>query len=59
MAGVSYIAKVGLDFDGLKGKPRVEAGEPIPAKVPESEIVQLLSDGHIEEVKDGTEHADQ
>lgn len=46
-----YIAKVGLDFDGLKGKPRVEKDEPVPANVPESEIKQLLADGMIEEVK--------
>lgn len=46
-----YIAKVGLNLDGLKGKPRVEAGEPIPDNVPKEEIEQLLNDGQIEEAK--------
>ena len=54
----TYITKVGLNFDGLKGKPRIEAGEPIPANVPESEIKQLLSDGHIEEANGRPEHID-
>ena len=44
-----YVAKVGLDFDGLKGKPRVEAGEKIPAGVDAKEIAQLLADKQIEE----------
>lgn len=43
----TYVATVGLNFDGLKDKPRVEAGELIPATVPEAEIKQLLADGAI------------
>ena len=46
-----YIAKVGIDFEGLKDKPRVEASQPIPADVPEAEIKQLLKDDQIEEAK--------
>lgn len=46
-----YIAKVGLDFDGLKDKPRVEPGEPIPAGLKQSEIDELLALDQIEEVK--------
>jgi len=44
-----YIATVGLDFDGLKDKPRVEAGEPVPDGVDAKEIAQLLTDGQIKE----------
>lgn len=53
MAGVEkkYTAKVGLNFDGLKDKPRVEVGERIPDNVSDSEIKQLLRDGAIEESK--------
>lgn len=52
MAGVKYIAKTGINFDGLKGKPRVEVGKPIPEGVPEKEIAQLMASGAIEEVKE-------
>lgn len=51
-----YVAVVGIDFDGLKPPLRVEAGDPIPKKVPASEITQLLSDGHIRAV--GTEEGE-
>lgn len=46
-----YVAKVGLDFEGLKDKPRVEPGEPIPEGVKASEIDALLALGQIEEEK--------
>ena len=52
MASVKkHIAKTGINFDGLKGKPRVEAGDPIPESVPEATIQDLLHDGAIEEMK--------
>lgn len=55
MAGVSekkkYVAKVGLDFDGLKGKPRVEAGEKLPEGLKQSEIDELIKMGQAEEMK--------
>lgn len=44
-----YVALVGLNFDGLKGKPRVETGEIIPKEVDAKEIAQLLADKHIKE----------
>lgn len=44
-----YIALVGLNFDGMKGKPRVEAGDRIPDGVDAKEIAQLLKDKQIEE----------
>ena len=44
-----YIALVGLNFDGLKNKPRVESGKPIPDGLDAKEIAQLLRDGHIKE----------
>jgi hypothetical protein len=51
MAGVKkYKAKVGLNFDGLKDKPRVEPGKPIPADVPAQEIAELLKIDAIEEI---------
>lgn len=47
-----YIAKVGINFDGLKDKPRVEPGQLIPNNVPEATIKDLLADGVIEEAKE-------
>lgn len=44
-----FTAKVGLDFDKLK--ERVEAGDPIPDKVGEEEIRELLRQDWIEEAK--------
>lgn len=53
MASVKrYIAKVGINFDGLKDKPRVEAGQQIPITVSDATIKDLLKDGIIEEVKE-------
>lgn len=52
MAGVKqYRAKVGINFDGLKGKPRVEPGELIPEGVKPEVLKDLLDNGDIEEVK--------
>lgn len=45
----TYIATVGLDFDGLKGKPRVEPGDPIPGGVKQDVIDDLLANGDIKE----------
>jgi len=45
-----YQAVVGLTFEGLKPPLRVEPGEVIPQRVPQTEITQLLSDGHIREI---------
>lgn len=50
MADKAYQAVVGLTFEGLKPAVRVESGGPIPKRVPQSEIAQLLADGHIREV---------
>lgn len=53
MAGVKkYIAKVGINFEGLKPPVRVEAGDPIPVTVPDATIKDLLMDGAIEEAKE-------
>lgn len=56
MAGVKpttekprYVATTGINFDGLKGKPRVEAGQVIPAEVSDKEIQELLASGVIKE----------
>lgn len=46
-----YRAKVGISFEGLKGKPRVEAGDLLPANVPQTTIDDLLANGDIEEVE--------
>jgi hypothetical protein len=51
LASVKYIAKIGLNFDGIKDKPRVEPGEPIPV-VSDKEIKELLAIDAIEEVKE-------
>lgn len=52
MAGIKkYIAKVGINFEGLRPPVRVEKGDPIPITVPDTTIKDLLSDGAIEEVK--------
>lgn len=50
-----YIAKVGINFDGLKPPVRVEAGQSIPSNVPEQTIQELLHDGAIEEVVEKAE----
>jgi len=46
-----YYAKVGIDFEGLKGKPRVEAGDPVPEGLKQKELDQLLKDDMIEKVE--------
>lgn len=45
-----YIAKSGIDFEGLKPKVRVESGDPIPEKVDQKTIDDLLAGGDIEEI---------
>jgi hypothetical protein len=50
MADKVYQAIVDLTFEGLKPPLRVESGAAIPKKVPQSEITQLLADGHIREI---------
>lgn len=44
-----YVALNGIDFDGLKGKPRVETGDPIPEGVSPDDIKDLLANGDIKE----------
>ena len=44
-----YVATVGISFEGLKGKPRVEAGDPLPDGVPADVIKDLLENGDIKE----------
>lgn len=57
MAGVKkpakpkYIAKVGLNFDALEPKRRVEAGESLPDGISQSDIDTLLSIKAIEVVE--------
>jgi hypothetical protein len=56
MAGVKdqlkrYVAVVGIDFEGLKDKPRVDAGETIPAGIDPKVIADLLANGDIKEVE--------
>ena len=46
-----YIAKMGIDFEGLKGKPHCEPGDTIPDGVSEATIKDLLANGDIEEAK--------
>lgn len=44
-----YTAEVGLTFDKLN--LRVEAGQPVPDKVSEAEIQELLKQGWIKEAE--------
>lgn len=44
-----YVAVVGLDFEGLKPAVRVEAGDPIPERVPQKEVQDLLAQELIRE----------
>lgn len=46
-----YVAKVGIDFEGLKGKPHCEPGDPLPDGVKEETIKDLLECGDIKEAK--------
>lgn len=50
-----YQALVGFDFEALKPPVRVEAGGPIPDRVPASEIAELLQQGLIRELPEETE----
>ena len=45
-----YIAKIGLNFDRLKGL-RIEPDQPVPDKLTDEEIENLLAQGWIEEVE--------
>lgn len=45
-----YVAVNGISFDGLKGKPRIEAGDFIPEEVNDATIKDLLASGDIREV---------
>lgn len=44
-----FICVTGMDFEGLKGKPRVEAGKPIPDGLTEKQIKEYLEAGLIKE----------
>lgn len=46
-----YIAKVGISFDGLKPPVRVEVGNPVPEKVDDKTIKDLLENDDIKEVE--------
>lgn len=46
-----YIAMAGMNFDGLKGKPRVEIGDLVPDGLTDKEIKQLLADGDVKEAE--------
>ena len=39
---VKYVTTTGIDFEQFKPPIRVEAGEPIPARVDQAEIADLL-----------------
>lgn len=47
MARARYIATVGLDFEGLKPPVRVDEGQPVPNRVGDKEIKELLAAGMI------------
>jgi len=44
-----YIAVVGINFEGVKPPIRVEADDPIPERIPESELRELLAQGQVRE----------
>lgn len=50
-----YQALVGLDFEGIKPSVRVEEGEQVPAKVPQSEVSELLKLGLVRELPQESE----
>ena len=54
MAGVKrkYIAQTGITFD--KQKARVEAGDELPANIPQADLEELIDQGAIR-VKDESE----
>lgn len=45
----SYVAVTAIDCDGLKGKPRIEAGKPVPDGLDPKDIKALLASGDIKE----------
>lgn len=46
-----YVAVRGIDFEGLKGKPHCEPGDPIPDGVKADTLKDLLECGDIKEAK--------
>lgn len=46
-----YVAQTGINFEGLKGKPRVEAGQHIPEGLKPEQIEALLDIKAIKEVE--------
>lgn len=46
-----FIAKTGIDFEGLNPPARVEAGDPIPDDLESTQIEDLLALDAIEEVE--------
>lgn len=52
MKDKKYIAKVGISLEGLKPPVRVEAGDPVPEKVDDKTIKDLLENGDIKEVSE-------
>jgi len=47
-----YVANTGIDFEQFKPAIRVEANEPIPARVGADEIKELLDAGLIRAVEE-------
>lgn len=45
-----YVCVTPMDFEGLKGKPHVEAGKPIPDGLTKEQIKEYLEGGMIKEV---------
>lgn len=46
-----YVAVRGITFEGLKGKPHVEADDLLPVGVDAATIQDLLATGDIQEVE--------
>lgn len=47
-----YVAKRGITFEGMKGKPQVKSGDPLPEGVDAKTIADLLAHGDIEEASE-------
>ena len=46
---IKYVAVNGIDCDGLKGKPHIKPGEPVPDGIDPKDIEALLASGDIKE----------
>lgn len=45
-----YVCATGMNFESLKGQPRVEAGQPIPEGLTPKQIKEYIEGGLIKEV---------